>query len=301
MSRYFPSRDKQKLHVQVYGRGQAVVLLHGLGASGRQWLPFIWPHLHRYRFYIPDLRAMGRSAHVSYNQADIFQNHVEDLQDLIAHFQLDNILLGGHSLGNTIALHWQRNGGFKQVQSYLHIDQSACVRNQGDWNYGVFGQEQSQVFDGLQALREVLAQYPQADTLADLPFTARKQLLAVLGEAFARITGQGIVARLLPLLAQHPKVLQRRFPVKRLSDLDKLLHSYLNAHDYRDSLRGCATPTTLIVGMRSPIYDPRGQLAMADWLQDCTVVPFQRAGHMPPFQQPLKFSREFSRFLATAN
>ena len=294
---HYPSRDGHDLHIHVLGRGKPVVLLHGLGASGRQWLPFIWPHLRRYRFYIPDLRAMGRSANVSYNQPDIFQNHVEDLEDLLAHFKLNRVLLGGHSLGNTISLHWQRSGGFDQVERYLHIDQSACVRNQADWNYGVFGHEQDQVFAGLAALRQVLSQHPDAEIIADLPFVARRELLDAIGQAFARITGQGVVAKLLPLLAQHPKLLQRRFPVKRLADLDTLLHSYLNAHDYRDSLQGCRTPTTLMVGMQSPIYDPRGQLAMADWLHDCTVVPFERAGHLPPFQQPLKFTREFSRFL----
>lgn len=294
----YPCRDGQNLKLRILGQGQPVVLLHGLGASGAQWLPFIWPHLRRFRFYLPDLRAMGQSRHSSYNQDDIFENHMQDLDDLITHFGLDRILLGGHSLGNTISLHWQRAGGFRHVQRYLHIDQSACVRNQPDWNYGVFGSDQPRVFAGLQQLRTLLSQHRQYDTIASLPRASRQQVLQVIGTAFGRITGQRMAEPLLRWLAHHPRLLERRFPVRRLADLDRLLGSYLNAHDYRASLQDCAVPTTLVVGMRSPIYDPRGQLAMAQWLRDCRVARFERAGHLPPFQQPLLFSREFARFLA---
>lgn len=294
---HYPCRDGASLSLQIIGHGQPVVLLHGLGASGRQWLPFVCSHRRRFRFYIPDLRAMGRSAGVSYNQPDIFQNHMQDLEDLLDHFALDQVLLGGHSLGNTIALHWQRAGGFQQVLRYLHIDQSPCVKNQPDWSYGVFGDDQPRMFGALAELRDVLAQHSDCEYIAQLPYPARLQMMQIIGTTFARILGHRALAPILPLMARSPALLARHFPVKRLADLDKLLGSYLAAHDYRDSLRGCPTPTTVIVGRNSPIYDPRGQKAIADWVQNGQVVEFPRAGHMPPFQQPLKFAHEFGRFL----
>lgn len=294
------ARDGAPLKLRVLGRGRPVVLLHGLGASGGQWLPFIWPHLSRYRFYIPDLRAMGKSAAAGYNQPDIFQNHMEDLQDLISHFGLSDILLGGHSLGSSVALHWQRAGGFRHVRGYLHIDQSPCVPNREDWTYGVFGPDQTRVFAALAQLREMLNQHAACEDLAGLPLPVRTQALRIIGEAFSRVTGRPAVAPLLPWLARSPRLLKRHFPVLRLADLDKLLNSYLNAHDYRDSLRDCQTPLRVFVGMRSPIYHPAGQMSIAELAAQGEVVRFPRAGHLPPFEQPLLFSRQFGRFLSSA-
>ena len=50
----FPARDGQSLHVRILGRGQPVLMLHGLGMQGRDWLPFVLPYLRCYQFYMPD-------------------------------------------------------------------------------------------------------------------------------------------------------------------------------------------------------------------------------------------------------
>ena len=103
------ARDGQQLHVRVLGRGRPVLLLHGLGSSGMQWLSFVLPLLGVVKFYRPDLRGAGRSAAVGLNQPDMFQNHVEDVEDvedLVRHFGLQDFLLAGHSMGATTALHW---------------------------------------------------------------------------------------------------------------------------------------------------------------------------------------------------
>ena len=70
----FPARDGQSLHVRILGRGQPVLMLHGLGMQGRDWLPFVLPFLRRYQFYMPDLRGAGQSASARFNQPDVFQS-----------------------------------------------------------------------------------------------------------------------------------------------------------------------------------------------------------------------------------
>ena len=137
------TRDKQTLSVRVIGQGQPVLLLHGLGMNSRHWLPFVLPYSRQFKFYMPDLRGAGYSAHIAFNQHDIIHNHMEDVQDIVQHFSLRNFLLVGYSMGATTALHWQREAGFSEVKHYLHIDQTPCVPNQEDWSFGLFGQQQA--------------------------------------------------------------------------------------------------------------------------------------------------------------
>lgn len=96
-------RDGQPIHVRICGRGEPVLLLPALGMRSCCWLPFIWPFLHGFRFYMPDFRGSGPSSAAGLNQADIFQNNREDVQDIIAHFGLQGFLLVGYSLGASVA------------------------------------------------------------------------------------------------------------------------------------------------------------------------------------------------------
>lgn len=292
---FVTARDGQKLHVRVLGRGRPVLLLHGLGSSGMQWLPFVLPLLGVAKFYMPDLRGAGRSAAVGLNQPDMFQNHVEDVEDLVRHFGLQDFLLAGHSMGATTALHWQRLGGFANVRRYLHIDQSPCVSNRADWRYGLLGEAQEACFSDLRQLAELLTQHVHHDQLHTLPVPARTQAFRLLARSQDKM-GHRAPARLLRVAARWP-ALTRLFPLGRPRDLQRILTTYLETQDYRESLRQCPTPVTVMVGMRSTLYDPAGQMAIADYAPQCRVVRFERAGHLLPLDSPLQFMREFGRFI----
>ena len=82
------TRDQQPLYVRVIGQGQPVLMLHGLGMQSRQWLPFIVPFIRHFKFYMPDFRGFGRSKAIRLNQPDVFENHAQDVLDVIQHFDL---------------------------------------------------------------------------------------------------------------------------------------------------------------------------------------------------------------------
>lgn len=295
---FVTARDGQSIYVRVCGRGEPVVLLHGLGMKSRQWLPFILPFMHRFRFYMPDFRGAGRSSGVRFNQPDIFQNHMEDVQDMIEHFGLNDFLLAGYSLGASTALHLQRAGGFTPVRRYLHVEQSPCVGNSQDWPYGVFGEQQAACFAALRQLDNVLQEHDGRNRLQDLPLAARQRVVHILGDTFSRMLGKRAVGPLLQASSRWPWLLAQLFPMSLLADIRAYLSSYLyGGHDYRQSLRQCSTPVTVIVGMRSPLYDPRGQAAIADYVKDCRLVRIKNAGHVPLIDTPLRFTRELGRFL----
>ncbi|MFO1390700.1 MAG: alpha/beta hydrolase [Agitococcus sp.] len=291
------TRDQQTLHVRVIGQGQPVLLLHGLGMNSRHWLPFILPYARQFKFYLPDMRGAGHSAHIAFNQADIMHNHMEDVQDIIRHFKLHHFLLVGYSMGASTALHWQRETGFVGVKRYLHIDQTPCIANNNEWDFGLFGQQQALFFDYLQQLMELLAQYQHCEDLEDLPLPARKKALKIMAHTFTEVVGRKAVKPLFKVATYVPQLLPFMFPSTRLSDLRAYLQTYLNSHDYRESLRQCHTPVTVMIGMQSPLYHPLGQMAIADYAPNCKVVRFDKSGHVPLLDQPIKFGVELGRFL----
>ena len=293
-----PLRDGQNLYVRTIGRGQPVLMLAGLGMHSGHWLPFIVPFLHRYKFYLPDFRGVGRSSHLKFNQADVFHNHYQDTADVIKHFNLKDYLLVGISLGGTTALHLQREQGFADVKAYLHIDQSPCIGNQEDWAFGLFGSQQAQIFSRMSVLHELLSQYQDYPQLADLPKNVRKQAAKTLADILVLMSNQPKLRKVFECLLISPKILAKHLPLTNVADCCAYLHAYSHlAHDYRDSLQQCATPMTVIVGMNSPLYHPQGQMQIVDYAQQAKVVKFHKSGHVPLTDEPLKFICELKRFL----
>jgi pimeloyl-ACP methyl ester carboxylesterase len=289
------ARDGQRLHVRIIGRGQPVLLLHGLGSSSLQWLPFVLPLLGRAQFFIPDLRGAGGSAAATLNQDDMFQNHVEDVEDIVRHFGLRDVLVAGHSMGATTALHWLQAGGFASVRAYLHIDQSPSVSNRSDWPHGLFGARQDEFFDIMQRLTEVLRPHRERPRLDALPAADRRQVLELLAISQER-QGYVLPAAVIRSAKRWSRLI-RLLPLNRPGELYRILATYLATPDYRDALRRCPVPVTVMVGMNSLLYAPEGQMAMATFAPQCEIVRFEKSGHMLPFNEPLKFARELRRFI----
>lgn len=291
-------RDGQAVHVRVFGQGEPVLLLHGFGMESKHWLPFIWPFLHRFRFYMPDFRGAGPSSAAYMNQEDIFQNHMEDVQDIISYFGLQDFLLAGYSLGGSTALHLQRAGGFDGVRRYLHIDQTPCIGNREGWSHGLLGERQGEFFANLHDLHDILKEYPQFEQLGDLPLAVRQQAMEILGDTFSRLLDRPLVRPVLLASSRWPWLLSRIFPMSRLNDIRVYLSSYLSGgHDYRQSLPSCQVPVTVMTGMRSPLYAPAGQRVIVDSVPQGHQVRFEKSGHLPMVNEPVKFVRELGRFL----
>ena len=71
-------------------------------------------------------------------------------------------------------------------------------------------------------------------------------------------------------------------------------------HDYRGSLARDAVPVTVITGVLSPLYAEAGQALVASGHPRSRIVRFERSGHVPLKDEPLRFARELGRFLREA-
>lgn len=294
---FFPARDGQSLHVRTIGRGQPVLMIHGLGMQGRDWLPFVLPFLRQFQFYLPDLRGAGNSGKVRFNQEDVFHNHMEDMEDLVRYFGLDDCYLVGYSLGATTSLHWHQFGDFSPVSRYLHVDQAPCIVNGDDWEHGLFGARQSDFFAQLKGLLQLLEGAPDHGDVADLAVGLRQHVLQAVVDIFSQLSGSERLNQAFHASSRWAGLWARLLPISNVADLRAYLNAYLHgSHDYRASASALPVPATVITGALSPLYPAEGQAEFAR-LAGAEHVVLARSGHVPLMSQPLEFTRALGRFL----
>lgn len=98
-----PGQPPLYLYVEEHGQGPAVVLLHGLGASGYAWRRIVPSLARRHRVITIDLKGFGRSD----KPLDLAYGP-EDQARLIGAFLdrrgIGRVSIAGHSIGGTVAL-----------------------------------------------------------------------------------------------------------------------------------------------------------------------------------------------------
>lgn len=94
-------RGRVRIHYREAGSGPPVVLLHGLGSSGRDWEYQLPAFAERYRVIVPDLRGAGESdkPRGPYRIAD----YAEDTWALLDKLGVGRVSLVGLSMGGATA------------------------------------------------------------------------------------------------------------------------------------------------------------------------------------------------------
>lgn len=296
---YITTRDGAKLHYLSIGRGAPVVLLHGFAMQGAMWLPFIAPLAMRYKFILPDLRGFGGSHNVGLSQPCLLTQHADDLEDLLQALNLRDVRLGGLSMGACTALQYHRLYGFDRIRSYLHMDQSPCVRNGKDWRYGLLGVQQQSRLGAWKSLMQDLEPY-RGEAFKKIPKALRARLWSVLSEFFG-FAFHKAGWKLFSQLAKHEFIIRNIAPTSNWPIYMDTLRSYTeDDYDWRPSLSKLAVPMTVLVGMRSTMYPAQGQLQIGKLAPNARVVKFEDCGHALPFEAPVRFTSELRQFLAAA-
>lgn len=97
-------RDAARLHYTDSGTGLPVLLTHGFGASGEMWRPQIDVLGDRYRFITWDMRGHGRTQCPMDDAQFTHEHTMADLLALLDHLELEQAVIGGHSLGGYMSL-----------------------------------------------------------------------------------------------------------------------------------------------------------------------------------------------------
>ncbi|MBE0640164.1 MAG: alpha/beta fold hydrolase [Bacteroidales bacterium] len=90
-----------ELFFRHYGKGQPMIILHGVFGVSDNWVTFAREMAGNYEIFIPDQRNHGQSPH------DPTLNYFAlcaDLQEFIEHHHIENPIIIGHSMGGKVAM-----------------------------------------------------------------------------------------------------------------------------------------------------------------------------------------------------
>jgi len=294
-----PLRDGEKLNVIRMGRGQPVVLLHAFGSSGSHWIPNALPLLRNFEFFLPDLRGFGRSHYANLDGLDVFETYANDLQDLLDYFELDNVILGGISTGAYTSLTYNQIYGFDRISRYLNIEHGANSAHCPGQCNGIFGEQQETLFRTFNELLELARQAGTDTGYWQLPKEVRLRFRDTVAHIYHNATHRSLLQFLISLGARFGEPVMTRYllRVERWQTYLHIMEAFMQGRDTRDALHRIQVPSTLMIGRQSRYFSLASQHELLEYIPHAKVVIFDRSGHTPMVDQPLRFQQEFKRFL----
>ena len=292
---YLNMPDHSPLFVRRFGQGQPVLVLSGLGMTSNQWLPFLWPLRQHFDFIIPDWRGFGGSQQAKIPSLDAIKSHWQDLNSICQQLKLNELRVIAYSMGATTAMYGMQYANFaERICSYLHIDQSPCIQNQADWSYGLYGEQQTDFFEKLTALRASLKNY---QSIQQMPRLEQQQVFYAWQNVLHFQGTHSLLLKSLRQLQRVPQLGAYTLPLKNLHMMAWYLDTYLGHDlDLRPSLHTLNCPITWLSGQNSTLYPVTGQALLAEQLK-ATHVILPKSGHAPLVTEPLAFYQTLRRFL----
>lgn len=232
----------------------------------------------------------------------VFETYAKDLEDLFNHYQLENIILGGISTGAYTCLTYNQIFGFDRIKKYLNIEHGPDSKNSTGKYDGLFGVHREKIFNDFKNLKNITQPYTASTPYWDLPQEIRLELRNMAMALFRRALNRSVSRRVVEFSARYGESLltQYMMSVENWHTYLDIMDSFIMGGDTRPSLSKIKVPTTLMIGKHSRYFLPEAQLEMAQHIPDAKVVMFEKSGHVLIVDQPLKFQREFSRFLLSS-
>lgn len=294
-------RDGEPLFVREIGPADAepVVILHGFGVDSRMWLPFVISLRRQYRFILPDLRGFGHSHHTNFNRDDALGNHADDLADILDALNIERCKLAGLSMGALSSLIYLSRDGCERVTHYANIDQTPKPINGDGWTWGLFGAGQPEMMRRFENLIAMGDRYPVGTNYQEISRIDKQQMREGFAAFFAYALVRNVQKQAVKAFVHAEPLARQLINTENWRIYLHCMRAYVEQdYDLREALASIHIPVTLMVGMRSEMYPPEGQLQMTSMLPNCRLVTFAGAGHAIPGSEPIKFARELRQFLA---
>jgi len=250
------------LHVEVAGKGEPLVMLHGWGMHGGLWNETAAQLAQQYEVHCVDLPGHGASAPVVKFALDSV------VEQLSAQFD-QPIIVCGWSLGGLIALHWAKSEP-EMLKRLILVASTPCFAERNDWPFGMTNQ--------------TLQQF--ADDLEKNYTTTLKRFLVL------QVRGSENERELLADL--HERLYSRGEP-----DIDALRGglAILRDADLRSILPTIMQPALVVGGGQDKLCPPEALKLMTKLLPNAREVEIRGAAHLPFLSHREEFVEHVLRFL----
>ncbi|MDX9858643.1 MAG: alpha/beta fold hydrolase [candidate division Zixibacteria bacterium] len=249
-----------KLYYEEHGVGEPLIFLHGFSLDRRMWTPQIPYFKTSYRVILPDAKGHGESdaPPTAYSRAD----RVNDLLQLADILEIERFHLVGLSMGGSTAL------GF--ALAHQHRLRSLTLVSTGAAGYSA-GRRFTRLdevgrAEGAEAAKEQWMQW----SLAWYRESARAHIRPLIEEMMRGYSGA----------------------VWK----DKMRGKYDKEQDL-ERVHTIDTPTFILAGALDRIFLPLARLLHAK-IAGSQLSVYEQTGHMINLEQPDRFNRDLSAFLA---
>jgi pimeloyl-[acyl-carrier protein] methyl ester esterase len=254
------------LHVEEFGSGEPLLLIHGWGMHGGMWGEVADSLAQDFRVLVVDLPGHGRSSRIEDRGSSSALDVIVD--ELAAQFD-EPLTVCGWSLGGQIALRWAARHPL-QVSRLVMVASTPCFVRRPGWDCAM--------------APETLEQFAAA-LRQDHAATLRRFLaLQVRGSENER----ELLARLRAALFSRgePDMAALQSGLEILRDSDQ-----------RAALPEIKQPVLVIAGERDTLTPPQASQYGAEHLPDARLEIIEGAAHAPFLSHPEKFMESLKSFL----
>lgn len=301
-----PHCEGGQLPVSVIGRGQPVLMLHAYGMDAREFLPFVMPLTSKYQFYLPHFRGFGLATSIDLTQFDFVRQYADDTHAVIEKIcqwrNIASLPVAAISMGAQVMWAYFEKYGQQRISRYLNIDQTPTVHNQPNWQGGIFGSRQKEVFQIFQELIDEGLPYADLESFTHLPYSIKRhttdveRMFSLLSASRPR--SQAII-QLLTYQTDYKLVFYNH---KTWQHKMRCLQAYLALpYDFRGVVEKLTIPIVNLIGGSSQLYDPEYQRKVTQMLPNATEVILPNSGHAVPLDEPIKFYQVLKHFLQSGN
>ena len=259
------------------GSGPTLFLIHGITNSGRSWEPTMRLLARDFDVIAPDLPGHGESDRQRGDHS--LGNHACVMRDLLQVLEIERATVVGHSLGGGVAMQFS--------YQFPELVERLVLVGSGGLGREVSPLIRSAALPFAEQVLPLLTSRPLVDgvtAVAGLLGRVGLKPGADLAEISRGIASLGDTERRAAFVRTVRSVMSPRG--QRVTANDRL---YLAAE----------TPTLIVWGERDPIIPVEHGLAAHELLPNSRLELFERAGHFPQLDDPLRFAELLGEFIAT--
>ncbi|HHZ01957.1 MAG TPA: alpha/beta hydrolase [Tissierellia bacterium] len=256
---FYTTSDGINLFYEVKGEGKPIVLVHGWSQDSSVFQPQIEELSKEYKVVVYDHRGHGKSDRPEFGLT--LNRFAVDLRELIDHLNLDNILLGGWSMGASTTFEYVKTYGVDKLAAVVLFDMTPKLINDVEWKFGLWHGEYTlqNALDDMTTMSNNLADFME-------PFLRR---------AVPYFTDEMIDATMEMALTNTPHIMISMWLA-------------MANNDYRDILEKITVPTTIAYGVNSTLYSAETAEYLNSKIPNSIVVPFEKCTHMLVMEDAVK-------------